>query len=75
MRALAIGAATPGLASSQAIATAAGVDAVRGGDLVQRVEHAPAALVEVAASACSARGLSPFAPSRYLPVRKPLASA
>ena len=33
-------------------------DAVRGGDLVQRVEHLPAALVEVARGALGARGVA-----------------
>ena len=76
VRALAIGAVTRGWASSQASAIAGQGGVVRGGDLVERLEHGLAAVVQVGARRPRRAGTRRRRrPGRYLPVRKPLASA
>ena len=73
--ALAIGAVTLGRASSQAIATRAGVEPIPRGDLVERREDAEAAVVQVVLDPLAPRALfARSASERYFPVRNPVAS-
>jgi hypothetical protein len=44
-------------------------------DLVERLEHRRAPIVKVSTAASARSDLTASAPGRYLPVRKPLASA